>query len=158
MPTRYKITVENRSPRPRISSRKIRQTAAKILKELGWKKARLDILLVSDAGILKINRRFLGHDTATDVIALSQLEGPGPKKLPEGIPVLGDIVSSLDTAARQARELANDFFYEVCFYLCHGILHILGWDDQSAGERQEMLGMQEKILEKIGIERNRKWM
>ena len=88
------------------------------------------------------------HDRATDVISFSQLEGKplGPK---EGIPFLGDIVISLETTARQAAEYGNSFDYELHFYICHGILHLMGWDDKSKREAARMFSKQTQVLKKI---------
>ncbi len=121
-----------------------------ILRELGWKKAGLSLLLVSDARIQTLNRRYLRHDRPTDVIAFSQLEG-GKLKVGKGTPWMGDIVISLPTTKRQAREFGNSFKYELCFYICHGILHIMGYRDKSKREAEQMANLQKRILKKIGI-------
>ncbi len=122
----------------RVPIRRLKNVARKILKSLKLKNAGLGVLLVSDQAIRRLNRRFLKHDQATDVIAF---EGEPP--------FLGDIVISLETTRRQAKEYGNPFFYELSFYLCHGILHLMGQDDGTAEKRQKMLKRQEKILSVI---------
>ncbi len=121
-----------------------------MLLKLGWKKAGLSLLLVSDSRIRKLNRHYLRHDRPTDVIAFSQLEG-GKLKIGKGAPWIGDIVISLPTTKRQAREFGNSFKYELCFYICHGILHIMGYRDKSKKEAAQMAGIQKKILKQIGV-------
>ena len=91
------------------------------------------------------------HDWATDVISFSQWEG---KKLKMGLSQptpLGDLILSLDTTARQAKEYGNDFFYEFSFYLCHGILHLMGYSDKTPKEARAMEKKQTMILKKIGF-------
>ena len=129
----------------------IRKNAAAMLKAVGWQKASLSLLLTSDREIRKINKKHLGHDYATDVITFGQLDEETGGPAPGGKPFLGDIVISLDTARRQAGQYGNTFKYEFYFYLCHGILHIAGFEDGSAAERGRMHRIQESILREIGI-------
>ncbi len=147
----YDIQVRLESRRGGVTVRWARSTARKILKALGWKKAALSLFFVSDRKIRVINRKHLRHDWPTDVISFSQIEG---RKSPAAAaPMMGDIVISLDTAARQAREWGNPFLYEVAFYLCHGILHLMGHDDGTPAKRNRMLNKQARLLRKIGIKK-----
>ena len=106
-------------------------------------------MLVTDRQIRPINKRHLGHDWATDVISFSQLEGKAIKGSPKTVPFLGDLVISLDTTARQAKEYGNDFFYELCFYVCHGVLHLMGHTDETKKEAAAMERKQKSILKRI---------
>ncbi|MBI3314303.1 MAG: rRNA maturation RNase YbeY [Candidatus Omnitrophica bacterium] len=114
---------------------------------LSWKKAGVSILLTHDAGIRKLNRKYLKHDRATDVIAFGNPKGARPlgARLP-GPFCLGDIAISLETAKRMAKELGTSFDYEVHLYLCHGILHLMGYDDHKPKDRARMWRKQDKIL------------
>ncbi len=133
-----------------LSEIKIKRTAQKILKALGWKKAALSIWLVNDRKMSRLNWRYMRHKGPTDILSFSQLEG---KSLPtqEQIPFLGDLIISLDTTARQAKEYGNNFFYEFSFYLCHGILHLMGWQDNTAKAAKRMERKQTVILKKIRV-------
>ncbi len=131
--------------------RHLRMTAGKILEELGWKKAALSLWLVGDRQIRRLNQQHLKHDRSADVIAFSQLEGKKLKAPAAGAVFLGDIVISLDTTARQAPEYGNPFFYELAFYLCHGILHLMGHSDQTKKQALRMERRQKAVLEKIGF-------
>ncbi|MBI3317253.1 MAG: rRNA maturation RNase YbeY [Candidatus Omnitrophica bacterium] len=119
-----------------MSCSKLKKSTAKILRSLGIHKASLNLVLVGDEKIRMLNRRFLKHDRVTDVITWGEYRGG----------LQGDIVISLDTTQRQAAHYGNPFFYELCFYVCHGILHILGWDDSRAAGRRRMWRKQEEIL------------
>jgi probable rRNA maturation factor len=147
----YPIEIQNTAPRHKVSEAKLKRAAAGILKALGWKKAEISVMLVTDRQIRLINKRHLGHDWTTDVISFSQLEGKPLKASPKTIPFLGDLVISLDTTARQAKEYGNDFFYELCFYLCHGILHLMGQDDATRKQAEAMERKQKAVLKKIRI-------
>jgi probable rRNA maturation factor len=126
----------------------LRAKACQILKRLGWKKAALSILLVDDRKMRRLNRRHLNHNWTTDVLAFGQGEGPHP---PKTAPFLGDLVISLPMAKRQARVYGSTFSYELCFYLCHGILHLMGYRDKTRKEAQKMERMQKKILKQVGV-------
>lgn len=149
--TQFLIEIRNDAPKKyRIPDAKIRKAASKILKALGWKKASLSLWLVGDRKIKTLNKKFLGHNWATDVISFSQQEG---KKLNSKIVPLGDLIISNETAARQALEYGNSFWYEFCFYICHGTLHLMGYDDAAPREAKQMEKIQKKILKKAGISR-----
>ena len=135
----YQIEIQNTAGRRKVPQKKLKRIAAQILKSLGWKQAGLSVLLVSDRKIRVYNKRYLRHDRPTDVIAFGYGNGQG------------DLIISLDTTARQAVEYGNSFFYELCFYLCHGILHLMGYDDHTAKEARRMEKKQAAILKKIGV-------
>ncbi|MFM8524545.1 MAG: rRNA maturation RNase YbeY [Cyanobacteriota bacterium] len=59
---------------------------------------------------------------------------------------LGDIVISLDTAARQARDHGQSLVQELQFLASHGLLHLLGWDHPDAASLEAMLQRQDKLL------------
>lgn len=143
----YSIEIRNAVSRHKIPSHKVKRVAARILKTLGWKQAELGILLVSDRAIRVLNKRYLRHDRSTDVMAFSY----GGQSSKKGIGLLGDLVISLDTTARQAKQYGNSFFYELCFYVCHGVLHLTGYSDGTPKQAALMDRKQKAILKKIGI-------
>jgi probable rRNA maturation factor len=110
--------------------------------------ADLSVVLTSDDQIRELNREWRGKDRATDVLSFSQIEGEGPAARR----VLGDVVISLDTAARQAAELGHDLEHEVSRLLVHGVLHLLGYDHERGGAAARRMEAEEKRLwELLGI-------
>lgn len=93
----------------------------------------LSVVLVDDEQIQEINRDYLQRDKPTNVISFAQQEGEGAGICPE---LLGDVVISVDTAARDAQDAGVSCFSEVCFLLLHGILHLLGYDHERGTEQQ----------------------
>ena len=85
------------------------------------------------------------------MIAFSQLEGPRARDSKEMPVYLGDLVVSLDTTKRQSAEYGNSFDYELAFYICHGILHLMGYDDKTKADAERMDKKQKQILKKIGM-------
>jgi probable rRNA maturation factor len=88
--------------------------------------------------IRDINRDYLKKDRPTNVISFAMQEGEGGGVQPE---VLGDVVISAETAARDAFDAQISFESELYFLLLHGILHLLGYDHergtQADAERME---------------------
>lgn len=149
-----KVTARDNAPKHGVVPARFEKAAKKILKVLGWKHAELSVLLTTDREIRKINRRFLRHDYATDVIAFDTQDKARPAAQKKGRSVRsGDIVISLDTAAANAKEYGNTFSYETLFYLCHAALHMMGCDDATAKQRAAMLKKQAVVLKKAGLEK-----
>ncbi len=109
----------------------------------------LTVVLVDDATIHDLNRRFLDHDEPTDVItfALDDAEAD-PFVLPDAgtFRQLGEIYISCERAAAQSAEWGSEPRREIRFLVAHGVLHLLGWDDATAESRAAMLARQEAIL------------
>ena len=91
----------------------------------------------------RYNRLFLGEERPTDVLAFSQGEGGGPPGHPG---LLGDVVISVETAARQAARAGHSLEREAALLLIHGILHLLGHDHATAAERRRMWALQRRLL------------
>jgi probable rRNA maturation factor len=82
----------------------------------------VSISLVDDREIEDLNRAWRDQDKATDVLSFPQYDPPFPK----GMPVLGDVVISIDTAARQAAEVGHGLSDELAVLLVHAMMHLLG--------------------------------
>lgn len=100
---------------------------------MGCPEAELSIVIVDDAQIREINRDYLQRDKATNVISFAMQEGEGAGIQPS---LLGDVVISAQTAARDAEEAGLPFVSELYFLLLHGILHLLGYDHERGTEEQ----------------------
>jgi probable rRNA maturation factor len=100
---------------------------------LGCPEAELSVLLVDDAGIREINRDYLDRDHPTNVISFAMQEGEGSGLTPD---LLGDVVISTETAARDAADADISYLHELYFLLLHGVLHLLGYDHERSGEEE----------------------
>ena len=123
--------------------------ARKILSASACPDAQLSILIVDDAGIREINRDYLGKDRPTNVISFAMREGEGGDVQPD---LLGDVVISAETAARDAAEAGCSFESELYFLLLHGILHLLGYDHER-GTAAEARRMEEREREVFALVR-----
>lgn len=120
---------------------------------LGCPDAELSVVITDDATIRELNRDWRGKDKATDVLSFSQVEGEEPapaagRRLATSS-VLGDVVISAETAARQAEEIGHSFEDEVRRLLVHGVLHLLGHDHVHGGEQRRRMRAEERRLLKL---------
>lgn len=107
----------------------------------------LGLLITDDENIKTLNLRYRGQDTVTDVLAFGMEDDQGSFVPPGSLPVhLGDIVVSYPRALAQAEEYGHSVEEELDRLVVHGLLHLLGYDDQSEAERQRMWDTQEAIL------------
>ncbi|CAE6010318.1 unnamed protein product [Arabidopsis arenosa] len=113
----------------------------------GYETVELSVMLCNDDFICKLNKEWRGEDHATDVLSMSQ-------HVPElKLPVLmmGDIVISVETAARQAAERGHTLLDEIRILVIHGLLHLLGFDHEISDEaEQEMEKEEELLLKSLG--------
>jgi probable rRNA maturation factor len=111
----------------------LRKVAQRILDALGCPEAELSVTIVGDRSMRILNREYLGKDKPTNVISFAMQEGEFGTVNPD---VLGDVVISADTAAREAQEAEEPFLSRLYFLLMHGILHITGYDHERSGEAE----------------------
>lgn len=120
---------------PPIRAAEVRRRAERMLAALRMPEAELSILLCDDATIHELNRAYRKKDRPTDVLAFAMREGEGGALHPA---LLGDVVISVDTARRQAREHDKTISAEVTYLLAHGLLHLLGYDHRTDAEDRVM--------------------
>lgn len=111
----------------------------------------IDVSLVDDETIHRINRDYRHVDRVTDVISFAFNDDKKPEdqiKTPEIERMLGEILICLPQAQRQAAEIGNTETRELSFLFVHGLLHLLGYDHMKKEDEEVMFPLQEKILKK----------
>ena len=118
--------------------------------------AEISVLFVDDEKIHEINREHRGIDKSTDVLSFPLGEnGKYDRNLDTGACLLGDIVISVETAVRQAREYGHTLQREIGFLTVHSMLHLLGYDHVNGGiEAMRMREKEERVLTELGLKRN----
>lgn len=117
---------------------------------LGLPEAELSLLLVDDKQIRELNRRFLGRDKPTNVLAFSMREGEYSSLHPY---LLGDLVISVETSRRQSKQSSLSEMEMLTLLLIHGILHLLGYEHEGTKKgAREMASRQKKLLQTIKAE------
>jgi probable rRNA maturation factor len=102
--------------------------------------AELSLLLGSDIVVRTLNAKWRGIDRSTDVLSFPQ----------DDPIILGDLVLSLPTAIRQARERGWSLRTELRVLLVHGFLHLLGYDHETgATDFAEMAAAERKLLDRL---------
>ncbi len=107
----------------------------------------LTLVLADDAQLRALNRDFLGTDAPTDVLSF-----PAGETDPEtGARYIGDILLSVERAARQAERSGHALMDELQLLVVHGVLHLLGHDHAGAEEKAQMWAAQAQVLERLGL-------
>ncbi|WP_395088119.1 rRNA maturation RNase YbeY [Armatimonas sp.] len=101
------------------------------------------MVIVTDDEIHALNAQWRGKDKPTDVLSWPQSEPDAPLST-----YLGDVVISRDTAERQAAARGWTLDDELALLLVHGILHLLGHEDDSEVGSEKMKEVERRILGK----------
>ncbi len=125
---------------------RLKRRAVAFLKQLKLSDCELSLTLVGDAEIRRVNAEWRGKDKPTDVLSFPAGDhiGPGPRSL-------GDIIISLPTARRQAREYDRPLNDELDRYLAHGLLHLLGHDHHRKADAAKMAAAETRLLGRGGM-------
>ena len=128
-------------------SRGVSSDARALLKHLGLPKGELSIVLCDDPFIQDLNARWRQKNEATDVLSFALGEGEDADLTPD---LLGDIVISVETAARQGASLGLSLDEELRVLLVHGLLHLLGYDHLEPDDAVEMRAREAELLGVLG--------
>jgi probable rRNA maturation factor len=152
------ITVANRQHVRKINLRLLKKIANALLAELEIEKAEIGICLVGAPEMTRLNETFLRHAGSTDVITFDYRDSVLPascrqikSELPAGCRkhVHGEIFICVDEAVLQARKFDTSWQSEIVRYIIHGVLHLAGFDDSSAGARRKMKREENRRLREI---------
>jgi probable rRNA maturation factor len=133
-------TIVSRQRRVPVAAAPLARAARRALEAVGRPAAAVEILVVDDGEIARMNARFLGVHGRTDVLAF-------PLEVPEaGGGLLGQVVISADTARRQARQRRIPVALEMDLLATHAILHLVGYDDRDPLEAGLMHRREREIL------------
>ena len=111
----------------------------------------VDIALVSDVTMRRLNRTYRGIDRATDVLSFPA-DDPGTYQryaAEAGPRPLGDIAIAVGTAARQARDHGHALRTEFRVLALHGLLHLLGYDHED--DEGQMRRAEERLRRRAGL-------
>jgi probable rRNA maturation factor len=131
---------------PRFERARFRAQLVALLREIERADGELSVLLCGDAEIAALNARYRRRARPTDVLSFSLLEGEG--RAFRG-PLLGDVVISVETAARQAREGARTLEDEMLRLSIHGVLHLIGYDHVRAADARRMRALERRLFREL---------
>lgn len=149
------VQVDDTYEQERINLEVLRRAARATLNHQDVEEAcELAVVVTNDDALQELNRRHRGVDTPTDVLAFPE-ETRGPFVNAPGLPrYLGDVIISFPRAKAQAEEGGHTALAELQLLVVHGVLHLLGHDDQSQPQRAQMWAAQSTILDRLGLDVN----
>jgi probable rRNA maturation factor len=102
--------------------------------------ATVAVRLTGDRELRRLNREYAGDDAVTDVLSFA---GEAPH--------VGDLAISWPTALRQSKAYGHDARTELALLCTHGLLHLLGWDHATTGQRKEMNRLTRAAMKLSGL-------
>jgi probable rRNA maturation factor len=137
------IAVADRQRRVQLPRARIETAVRAALRQRPRRAGPLSIALVDDRTMRRLHRVHSGLDSPTDVLSFPLRDAPGG--------LLGEVVASADTAAREARRRGHAAADELLLYVVHGVLHLLGFDDHAPADRARMRAAERRALRAAGI-------
>lgn len=130
---------------PLLLRQRLRRYMMRVRKAAACEGAIVCLTLSDDRELHELNLRYAEEDHATDVLSFSQFPG-APPTMPKGVSILlGDIVISVETAKRQARQKKHSLEAELCHLAVHGFCHLLGYDHATAEEERVMFAYEKQL-------------
>ena len=141
------LTFCNRQRARRVNLELLHEIAAALLnKKLSLRRYDLAIHLVSAGTITRLNERFLRHAGSTDVIAFSYAPRRSLRQLH------GELFVCVDEAIAQSARYRTTWQEELTRYLVHGVLHLVGHDDDTPKARRTMKICENRLLRQLARE------
>ncbi|MBI4638883.1 MAG: rRNA maturation RNase YbeY [Candidatus Rokubacteria bacterium] len=132
--------VVNRQDRVPVAGARLAAAARRALAAVGRTGAAVEVAVVDDREIRRLNHAFRRVDRPTDVLAF-------PLEVPEAAGgLVGQVVISAETALRQARRARVPVALELDLLVTHGVLHLVGYDDRDPLEAELMHRRESQIL------------
>ncbi len=138
------IDVANEQSTLPVDDGRLRRAVRMILADATVRRARISLAVVDDPAIRRLNRRFLDHDCATDVLSFNLDDSGGRFE--------GEVIVSADTAAAAAPRFGWRPEDELLLYVIHGALHLVGLADGTDDQRQQMRRRERECLARFGLE------
>ena len=136
----YKINVETIRPSQKPKKRLLKQAAELVLAAENVAGAEITIILVEDEYLKKLNRDFLNQNDTTDVISF-HLDDLQNRDFFEG-----EVYANVDQIKRQALDYGVSFSNELVRIVIHGLLHLVGYDDQTLSDKETMTMKEDSYL------------
>ena len=142
------LAILNRQRTKKIDAQRLRRIVRELLAGLCVESAELGINLVGTAEMTMLNETFLRHRGCTDVITFNH--GHLASGQPTAGPALhGELFVCIDEAVVQARMFRSTWQAEIVRYIVHGVLHLLGHDDQTDAARRRMKREENRLVRQL---------
>ncbi|MEP0861893.1 MAG: rRNA maturation RNase YbeY [Ignavibacterium sp.] len=124
----------------KISKKKLHHFLKLILEDLKLSLYSLDLNFINSDKIREINKQFLSHDYSTDIITFNYSDNKNR--------IDGEIFISVDDATENAAKYKVSYLEEIGRLIVHGVLHLIGFDDLTPGERKKMKNQENRLIKK----------
>lgn len=118
---------------------KLKKFIEYIFRQEGVELASINYIYCSDKRLLKINQQYLKHDELTDIITFDLSE-------PDGV-IVAEVYVSTDRVRENASSQNQTITRELCRVVFHGALHLCGYSDKTAFEKEEMRNAEDRYLD-----------
>lgn len=138
----------DRQFKARIDGARLRHVVEQALVSEGLSsKAEVSLVITDDTTVERLNRQYRSEPRTTDVLSFALSESAEAFVLPpDGVRHLGEVVVSYSQAERQAQEQGHPTERELALLVCHGVLHLLGYDHDNAGAEVKMKAREAQVL------------
>jgi len=126
-----------------VSLPKLTDLVENICRRFRVYRADVNILIVDDEEIIQVNKKFLNRKRATDCISFDLSDSENVRSF--------DLVVNGEKAVREAGTRGITAGAELALYITHGLLHNLGFDDDSEGSAKKMHRTEDEILQEQGF-------
>lgn len=147
----YRIQINSQCPALDVDESILRRAIIEALRRFDVRGAELSVALISDQAMADLHQRHLGRAGPTDVLTFD-LATPAPSPA-AARKIEGEVVISVDTARRCARQRGHSPAAEMTLYAVHGVLHLLGLNDHPAESAAQMHALEDDILTAVGLGR-----
>lgn len=137
---KFRVDIANTCSGYNIKKKEINHLSLLVLQGESIQSGEINIILVNDDFIIDLNKRYFNKNSVTDVISFN-LDDSFTDDLLEG-----EVYIDTQQIARQAKEYETSFDDELNRIVIHGILHIIGYDDQSKDEKRKMTDKEDYYL------------
>lgn len=140
MPTSI-INIVNDYPRIQLLKPKVTEIVGRIQSEEKHPYKQITIIVTDDETVRRLKHRYFNENVYTDTISINYNR--------PNAAIEGEIYLSMDRIIENADQYANPLRTEVALVLIHSLLHLIGYDDQTAGEKAKMEARQNQLLNSI---------
>jgi probable rRNA maturation factor len=143
------ICIHNRQRTVPIHTAAVKKSVLQMMVYLGCSEQEISVVFGNDRLLQELNRTYRNKDRPTNVLAFPQ--SPTYAGEPAST-MLGDVIVSLPTAAREAHALNQSLEERVIYLLLHGLLHLLGYEHEgSAARRRRMEALEQEVLAHLRV-------
>lgn len=135
----------NNKTKSHIELHLVKKTVEKFLEYYNLERKNVSIAFVGDKTIKLLNKKYRNKDSVTDVLTFANNDDFGV----DSEDSLGEIVIDYQQIKRQAKEFSKTPSAELIFILVHGLLHLLGYNDETEEARIEMINLGENFIAKL---------